>query len=275
VHESPGAITKYLMDRGDPAWQRIVVDDRATMSRFAEICADMMPGLSELLELAEDQVAMLETHDLDQQIDDLLQPHVSLPSGGQLIIEETAALVAIDVDSGAHTRDRDPEKFALAVNAEAVQEIARQMILRNLSGQIVIDMLPLKRRESRDKIQSIFSQALAGDGANCNIFGFSRLGNLELTRRRMGESLVQRFLIKSDHETSPESTVLTMIRSLLRQLDRNPGKSLTVECGAELHFLLMNGMSGTWKSVLERTGPVVVLEKSPEFSALQFDLRIN
>jgi len=136
-------------------------------------------------------------------------------------------------------------------------------------------MLPLKRRESREQIQNVMSEALAGDAAKCNVFGFSRLGNLELTRRRLGESLAQRFLTKSDPEASTESTVLGLIRSILRELDRNPGKSLTVVCSGELHALLTGTMSVTWKSLLERTGPVVVLEKSAGFSATQFDLRIN
>ena len=275
VHKAPDAITKYLMDKGDPAWQRIVIDDRATMGRLVDFCTELVPELLELIEPAEDKVALLETHNLDQQIDDLLQTLVSLPSGGQLIIEETAALVAIDVDSGAHRRDRDPETFALAINAEAAREIARQVLLRNLSGQIVIDMLPLKRRENRDNIQNTLAEALAEDGANCNIFGFSRLGNLEMTRRRMGKSLAQRFLAKTASEISPESTALGIIRAVLRELDRNPGKSLTVRCSADLHALLMNGMSAAWHNLLERTGPVVILEKSANLTATQFDLRIN
>tara|TARA_B100000315_G_scaffold65404_1_gene59369 strand:- start:3915 stop:5345 length:1431 start_codon:yes stop_codon:yes gene_type:complete len=275
VHQESNAVAKYLRDRGDPAWQRIVVDDRTALARFTDSCADAVPELVPLFELAEDPVALLETHDLDQQIDDLLQPHVSLPSGGQLIIEETAALVAIDVDSGTHTRDRDPEAFALAVNKEAAHEIARQVVLRNLSGQIVIDMLPLKRRENRDKIQNTLAEALAGDAANCNIFGFSRLGNLEMTRRRMGESLTRRFLVKSAAARSPESAALDAFRAILRELERNPGKSLTVQCGAELHALLTGEMQRIWQSLLERTGPVVVLEKSPELLVAQFDIRIN
>ncbi|MFP6711678.1 MAG: Rne/Rng family ribonuclease [Rhodospirillales bacterium] len=272
VYEEADAVSKYLKDRGDSDWQKIVVDDRAILDKLLKFCADTMPELAALFELAEDQAALFETHDLEEQIEDLFQLQAALPSGGYLIIEETAALVAIDVDSGAHIRDRDPEALAMAVNEEAAIEAARQIHLRNLSGQIVVDFLPLKRRDSRDKIQYVLSAALAEDTTKSNIFGFSRLGLMEMTRQRNGESLAARFISKNQPARSIQSVAIDMIRAVLRELDRNPGKVLTVQCGARLHVALTGEMQATWQSLLDRTGPVVVLEKRTALAGAEFDI---
>ncbi|MBT3992076.1 MAG: hypothetical protein HOG95_16440 [Rhodospirillaceae bacterium] len=270
LHEVAGPILRYLMGAERASLQRIVVDNRVLLKKLA----DTVPELEDLFELAEDLVALFETYDLDHQVDALFQAQAALPSGGSLIIEETAALVAIDVDSGAHQRDSDPEAFAVAVNQEAASEIARQVALRNLSGQIVIDFLPMKRKGSREKIQETLSAALSGSG-KCNIFGFSRLGLLEMTRQRNGESLTARFLSKSAAAKTAPSIAIEMIRAVLRELDRNPGKMLTVECGPIIYAVLADEMPGNWQDLLERTGPIVVLEQTQTLSGTQFDIRVN
>ncbi len=273
LHEEADPIVKYLINNASADWQRIVVDDRRLLAKLTKVSLDNMPEHETLFELAGDPVALFETHDLDQQIDDLFQARVLLPSGGGLSIEETAALVAIDVDSGAHNRDRDPEAFALAVNEEAALEIARQLHLRNLAGQIVIDFLPMKRKENKEKIEHLLSQALA-PLSKCNIFGFSRLGLLELTRQRNGESLAARYLLNSAPLFSAQSTAIALMRNVLRELDRNPGKTLSVECSALLYTCLGSEMKVSWQSLLERTGPVVVLNEVPALLGIRFDIRV-
>jgi ribonuclease G len=274
LFEDADLIAKYLKDNGSTHWQCVIVDERATMTKLSSYAADYMPELVGLFELASDPVALFETHDLDQQIDDLFEPRVTLPSGGGLIIEETAALVAIDVDSGAHNRDREPEAFAVAVNEEAAVEVARQLSLRNLAGQIVIDFLPMKRKENREKIQNVLSAGLVKAG-KCNVFGFSRLGLLEMTRRRRGESLASRFLSKKSAAPTLGTNAVDMIRGILRELDRNPGKMLTVVCGPKLYSHLSGETQDIWQALLERTGPVVVLKEGLVSPEIKFEIRLS
>jgi ribonuclease G len=274
LYEDVDPIAKFLQDHGRADWQRIVVDNRITLKKLSDYCTGFMPELIDLFELADDPVALFETHDLDQQMEDLFQLRVGLPSGGGLIIEETQALVAIDVDSGAHSRISDSEAFALAVNQEAAIEAARQIFLRNLAGQIVIDFLPMRRKENKEKVQSALSLALE-DAGKCNIFGFSRLGLLEMTRQRNGESLAARFLSKTELALSDESQAIAVIRAVMRELDRNSGKALTVECGPKLYRQLTHNMQTVWHALLERTGPVVVLEEVPASSGNHFEIRVT
>jgi ribonuclease G len=272
LYEEADSILKYLRDLGGLDWQRIVVDDRATLIRLSNYLVDYAPELETLFELANNPVTLFETYDLDQQIDDLFDARVVLPSGGGLIIEETAALVAIDVDSCAHNRDSDPELFAVAVNEEAAIEVARQLVLRNLAGQIIIDFLPMKRKKNRDKIQSLLSSALVKTG-KCNIFGFSRLGLLEMTRQRNGESLASRFLLKKEATRTVKTITIDLIRAVLREIACNPGRILTVACSHKLYSYLKGDMQVIWNGLLARTGPIVVLEAISTFPENKVEIR--
>ena len=272
LYEESDPILKYLRDLGGLDWQRIVVDDRATLIRLSNYLVEYAPELETLFELANNPVTLFETYDLDQQIDDLFDAQVVLPSGGGLIIEETAALVAIDVDSRAHNRYSDPELFAVAVNEEAAIEVARQLVLRNLAGQIIIDFLPMKRKKNRDKIQSLLSSALVKTG-KCNIFGFSRLGLLEMTRQRNGESLASRFLLKKEATRTVKTITIDLIRAVLREIACNPGRILTVACSHKLYSYLKGDMQVIWNGLLARTGPIVVLEEISTFPENKVEIR--
>lgn len=117
--------------------------------------------------------------ELDDVLETLGQPVVALPGGGDIVIEPTEALVAIDVNGGANPNP-------LAVNLRAMQEIARQIRLRDLSGMLVIDALKMKQRTDRAKVLNALTRATANDPAKVQVFGITKLGLIELTRGRRG-----------------------------------------------------------------------------------------
>ncbi|MDD5587362.1 MAG: ribonuclease E/G, partial [Alphaproteobacteria bacterium] len=119
---------------------------------------------------------------LDDIIDGLGQSTVELPGGGSIIIEQTEALVAIDVNGGE-------TQNVLAVNLQAVKEIARQIRWRNLSGIIVIDALKMKQRPDKAKVLNALAKATANDPAGVQVFGLTKLGLIEMTRTRRGISI--------------------------------------------------------------------------------------
>ncbi len=122
--------------------------------------------------------------DLDERIDALLHPVVDLKGSGSLVIEATQALTVIDVNAGA-------AKNALDINLRAVQEIARQIRLRNISGIIVIDALKIKDRTATSKVLNALSRACESDPAGVTVFGVTKLGLIELTRTRQGRTLAE------------------------------------------------------------------------------------
>jgi len=271
LYKQPDQFLIFLRDFGSADWSRIIIDDRATLLKTINFVTNYVSELEKIIEFADDHVALFDTYDLDQQIANLFESVITLPSGGRLIIEETQALVAVDVDSGIYNRDNDPETFARSVNEEASIELARQIVLRNLSGQFVVDFLPMKRKHSREHIQSVLLRSLDKEG-NYNIYGFSKLGLLEMTRQRIGESLGSRFHEKGDHSLTIRAIVIDMIRIILREINRNPGKKLTIKCSHEIYVCLKVDMKTTWTELLDRIGPILSVEKISNSSRDYFEL---
>ena len=199
---------------------------------------------------------------------------VQLPSGGSLIIEETAAMTAIDVNSGKQVHGIRPEESNLAINIEAVTEIARQVTLRNLGGQIVVDLLYQKHREKRALIMKTFQEAIYEDRRNINLIGFTRLGMFELTRRRRGKSLNQKLFKPLENLKSPLTLALDALYQVKREMRINPGKLFLIHTPPEVTEALCSGPALEAKLVLEKEmcGPIEVKTKSgqafPEVSII-------
>src|SRR5690606_38391286 len=144
------------------------------------------------------------------QLEAALHPAAPFGDGASLIIEETEALTAIDVNSG-------PRGRPLATNLAACAEIARQIRLRNIGGQIVIDFLPLKERDQRTRLVEKRSKVVKSDPHDVEVFGLTRLGLGELTRRRVGESLAPRLGAPQGWRRSAETGALALLRTLDEQ----------------------------------------------------------
>jgi ribonuclease G len=272
LYKQVDQISKFLRDFGTSDWQRIIIDERGTLMKISGYIMDYIPELGGLIEFSDDSISLFETYDLDQQIEDLLQPTITLPSGGRLIIEETEALISVDVDSGSHNRECGAEAFARAVNEEAAIELARQLVLRNLAGQIVVDFLPMKQKKNRQYIQSILSDLLV-QGGNCNVYGFSRLGLLEMIRQRAGENLGSKFNVTKGYVKTVRAIAIDLIRAVLREIDRNPGKMITVRCSHSLYLCFQGDMKRIWVELLNRTGPIVILKEFSESPRDHFELQ--
>ncbi|EME69702.1 ribonuclease G and E [Paramagnetospirillum caucaseum] len=158
-------------------------------------------------------------HEVDEALAAALDPVVPLPGGGRLVIEPTAALTAMDVDSGG-TRPAE-------ANAAAVAEIARQLRLRNVGGQVVVDFVSGRDRKPLFRLAEALKQAVAADPVPTHVFGVSPLGLVELTRERRGPSLVG-LLCRRAQAATPETLALAALRSLLAETLARPGKMLAL-----------------------------------------------
>jgi ribonuclease E len=118
---------------------------------------------------------------------------VWLPSGGSLIIERTEALTVIDVNTGKNVGKSNLEETVFKNNLEAATEVARQLRLRDIGGIIVIDFIDMERRDNRDRVVQVFREALSRDKTRTQVFEISELGLCEMTRKRIGEGLIESF----------------------------------------------------------------------------------
>ncbi len=192
IMEGQDALQRMLSDFAGKHIGRIEVVTMDHYQQVEEWCEIFAPDLVTKITPVEIKdpeagLALLEHRDLMGQIEELFQPYAVLPGGGSIIIEQTAALTAIDVNTGGDKRGR------LAVNIEAAEEIARQIRLRNLGGMIVIDFLKMRSKDDETALLKAFEEHIMDDPCTVQIHGASPLGLTEITRARRTPALADRF----------------------------------------------------------------------------------
>ena len=193
IYHGPGLIRNLLRDRLLDDIQQVIVDDQATYQDILDFLDYLhLRNYKRRVQLYEDQQPLFELRDVEEQIHFSLQPRVPLPGGGSLIIAETEALTAIDVNTGRDTHHKDQELAILNSNLEAACEIPRQLRLRKISGIIVVDFVDMKRRESERKVIRKLRSELKKDRVPADFIDLTPLGLAEITRKRETESLADR-----------------------------------------------------------------------------------
>ncbi len=248
----------------------IAVDDRAAFAEARAWLARHHPELSDRLALHRDAVPLFEHHGIAGAIAAALQPRVPLPGGGALTIEPTAAATMIDVDTGA-------ARGALATNLAAVGEAARQIRLRNLAGPIVIDFAGMRRRGERDRVRDALAAALAGD-ADAEVLGWTRLGHLELVRKRRHAPLFELLFERAPGGglvKTPLTVALEALRALARDAAAAPARTHSLHVHPEVAAALA-GEAGEARRELEaRLGRAIAVIAEPGRSREAFDIRLR
>lgn len=152
------------------------------------------PRQASKLKLYTEKEPLFAKYSIDNQVDALFEPIVYLPSGGHIVINQTEALVSIDVNSGRATKERHIEETALATNVDAAKEIARQVRLRDLSGLFVVDFIDMEDAQHRAKVEKAMHDSMAADRARVQIGRISNFGLLEMSRQRLGFSAMDKIM---------------------------------------------------------------------------------
>ena len=210
----PGPALRALRDHG-PGIERIVADDPEALNEVREYCAAELPALSAAIEAHQGKQSLFEAFGVEEQIDEALSPAVALPGGGSLIISQTPALCAIDVNTGG-AGGGSKEQTALSVDLEAAAEAARQIRLRNISGLIVVDFVPVRDPGHKAEVLARLRAAVAGDPLGPHVIGYTAMGLVEMTRRRHGPSLHEIFCLAFEDRAGPSKSPLTVALAALR-----------------------------------------------------------
>jgi ribonuclease G len=192
IMEGPDAIQRTISDNAGKIIERIEITTMDHYQYVEEWCELFAPDLVTKIQPVElhnpnDELALFDERDIIGQVEELFQPYALLSRGGNIIIQETAALIAIDVNRGADDRSH------LEINLEATNEIARQIRLRNLGGIIVVDFLKLKTKPEQKTLLDALKLALESDPCTVQIHGLTALGLVELTRKKRTPTLHERF----------------------------------------------------------------------------------
>ena len=207
----------------------------------------LMPSKVKLIKKFKESLPIFNFYDVEKQINHIFQPEVQLKSGGSIVISPTEALVAIDVNSGKSTTERDIEPTAVKTNLEAAKEIARQLKLRDLGGLIVIDFIDMNIRKNNYLVENVLKNSVKFDRAKIQIGRISPLALLEMSRQRMKPSLLElNFKVCNVCEgtglvRSIESQSLQLIKEFRFNFKKVPQrKEIKLELNSELSEYLLN-----------------------------------
>ena len=194
LYREPDMAVRVIREEFNLDYRSVVIDDAGLFEQVRDYVTAISPHLADRVEFhdrSSEQLDLFERYHVHEQLLKALDKKVWLPSGGSLIIEHTEALTVIDVNTGKNVGSSSLEETVFRNNLEAAEEIAKQLRLRNVGGIIVIDFIDMEVRKNRDAVIRAFREALARDKTRTQVFDISELGLVEMTRKRIGESLLE------------------------------------------------------------------------------------
>ncbi|HUT02622.1 MAG TPA: Rne/Rng family ribonuclease [bacterium] len=189
IYKEPDPILRTIRDFFTSDVERVVTDSEETYQKCVEYVDELLPGMAHRIKLFVKDTPIFDEYGIESEIQRALRPKVWLRSGGFLVIDQTEALVSIDVNTGKYVGKESLEETLLNINLEAAKELARQLRLRDLGGIIIIDFIDMASEKNKERVLAALSAELKKDRSKTSITEISSLGLVEMTRKRVRESL--------------------------------------------------------------------------------------
>ncbi|MGI4953648.1 MAG: Rne/Rng family ribonuclease [Janthinobacterium lividum] len=279
IYEEASLIKRAIRDVYSREVDDILVDGEEGWRAAHDFMRMLMPTHAKKVQLWKDPQPLFAKAQVEKQLDDMLLPNVQLRSGGYLVINQTEALVAIDVNSGRSTRERGIEETALRTNLEAAEEAARQLRLRDLAGLIVIDFIDMESRRNNTAVEKKLKDALKNDRARIQIGSISHFGLLEMSRQRLRPSLAETSFVTcpacggTGHVRGTESAALAVLRGIEDEGSKRRSAEIVVHVAGAVAFYILNHKRVRLGEIEARFGLVVSF--SPDESMRAPDMRIE
>ena len=193
IHQEPDVFIKVIREHLNSTFIKLLIDRKDQFEEIKNYVSDTSPEISDIVDFYQDELMLFERYHIEDQIKKALDRKVWLPSGGHLIIDKTEALTVVDVNTGKFVGKDSLEETVYENNLEAAEEIARQLRLRDIGGIIVIDFIDMESTKKQQSLLNRFKQELAKDKTRTQVFEISKLGLVEMTRKRVGVGLVEVF----------------------------------------------------------------------------------
>lgn len=246
IHAEDDIIKKTIRDLYTDDVDEIIVEGSEVFKSVKGLVKIISNSQEIPVKLYNEKIPLFQRHNVEGQLLDLYNNKVNLPSGGSIVIDQTEALVAIDVNSGKATKEKTVEEMAVATNIEAANEIARQLKLRDLAGLVVIDFIDMFELKNRRTVEKAMRDAMSSDRARIQIARLSIFGLMELSRQRLGASFMER-----SSEVCPrckgkgkikskEIVALSILRSIKYATNDKQINVITVETTPDLCAYLLN-----------------------------------
>ncbi|NTF07533.1 ribonuclease E/G [Agrobacterium rubi] len=276
VYEEGSLIKRSIRDLYNKDISEIIVSGEEGYREAKDFMKMLMPSHAKVVQPYRDIHPIFSRSGIEAQLDRMLQPQVTLKSGGYLIINQTEALVAIDVNSGRSTREHSIEETAVQTNLEAAEEVARQLRLRDLAGLVVVDFIDMEEKRNNRSVEKKLKDCLKNDRARIQVGRISHFGLLEMSRQRIRASVLESTTQVcshcggTGHVRSESSIALHVLRGVEEYLLRNTTHNITVRCTPDTALYLLNHKRATIVDYEARFGVAIIIAADASVGAQHF-----
>ncbi|MEO7775730.1 MAG: ribonuclease G [Steroidobacteraceae bacterium] len=278
VHEDLPLSTRMLRDELARDVRRVLVDSPGEYARMQEFTRSFMPEFAQRVELHAGPRPLFDLHSVEEEIGKALEQKVMLKSGGYVVIQQTEAMVTVDVNTGGYVGYRNLEETIFRTNLEAAVTIARQLRVRNLGGIIIIDFIDMQDEEHRRQVIAALESALSGDRSQTHIANISPLGLVEMTRKRTRESLEQ-LLCGPCPQCAGRGVVRTaetvcheIFREIVRQSDQFKSQELLILAHQDVVDRLQEEEAPVLAELETQVGRPIRLQSEALYGVDQYDV---
>ncbi len=258
--------------------EKLIVDDREEFERVQRFVEAQDPTLKERVVLHDGEEPIFDAYGIEEEIKRATARKVWLRSGGYLIIDQAEALTAIDVNSGRYVGKKNLEDTIVKINTEAAKEIVYQLRLRNIGGIIICDFIDMEKQQNRDKVFKSLHEALGRDKAKTNVLRISELGLVEMTRKRVRES-IGRVLHENCGYCAGQGyvkTATTVAYEIFRELRRSAGAykdpTMVVQVQTEVANVLQNEEREELRHLMDRFNKSIQVKVRSDYHREQYDI---
>ncbi len=278
LHQDLTFIQRVLRDITDEDVEKIVVDTKENLKEVERFTLRYLPHVKGKCLLYNGQDSIFEHYGVDLELERALSNKVYLKSGGSINIDQTEALVSIDVNTGKFVGRKTLEETIVKTNLEAVKEIAYQLRLRNCGGIIIIDFIDMEKKENRQAVYEALVEALKKDRAKTSVLPLSALGLIEMTRKRTRDTLSRvmctpcPYCEGTGRVKSPATVCYELIRALNKQLRKTPGGRVFVYAHPEVTAKICSEDTDIVEMLEEKFGTSLIIRSENNYHIEQFEI---
>ena len=278
IYEEGNLIKRSIRDLYDRTIDEVLVEGEEAYKAAKTLMKLLMPSHAKRVQHYDEKVPLFHRFQVEEQLDSMFNPVVTLKSGGYLVINPTEALISIDVNSGRSTREHNIEETALKTNLEASDEVGRQLRLRDMAGLIVIDYIDMEHRGNNRKIERRLKEALKADRARIQVGRISQFGLLEMSRQRLRPNLVEASTVTCHHcegtgrARTVESSALHVLRALEEEGIRERSSRLSLSVPREVALYILNAKRDSLHEMEQKYGLQIVVQADNKLVAPHYEM---